>query len=372
MQPVGKEGIVATQQDLARAASGKDAWNKWAAANQGSAVDFSGHLFNSAADFEGFVFPGDAKFSGCQFFEKALFSGARFVGKADFSHAIFQQYAAIDRITFKHDAIFAHAHFRQHAYVVHSEFTHANFRSSSFDGTFELTGSTFRGETDFSGATFEDPIFKGLQFKHPLTTFASATFNKVPDFRNSKFDIPPILYGIRVDPTGKRSAEAEDADKYRRLKLLASDAKDYQGELRFFADELRAKRGHETTGHGAILLNKAYERFSNFGQSVARPLVWLFVLILLSAVVRVAACLPASMGAVGPHFAMALADTALLVGSDKWEIRISAVPQAVAACSTDYGLWQHVAALLQSGLGLMLLFLAGLGLRNRFRIGSGN
>lgn len=76
-----------------------------------------------------------------------------------------------------------------------------------------------------------------------MTTFASATFGKVPDFRNSKFDIPPILYDIRVDPTGKRKSEAEDADKYRRLKLLASDAKDFQSELRFFADGYARSEG---------------------------------------------------------------------------------------------------------------------------------
>jgi hypothetical protein len=365
---------VANPQHLNLALSGKTAWNHWAASNQNSAVDFSGHVFNSAVDFKGFTFPGEANFSGCQFLATALFSGATFVGKADFSHAIFKEYVALDRITFQNDAIFEHAHFRQHAYVVHAKFTHANFTSATFHGVCELTGSTFSGETDFTGATFEDdPIFKGVQFKHPLTTFASATFNNVPDFRNSGFEFSPILYGIGVgDPKTNRAAEAEDADKYRRLKVLAADAKDYQGELRFFADELRAKRGYETEGWWAIRLNKLYERSSNFGQSVARPFGWLVGLILLSGVVRVGACLPSSLGAIGPHFAMALADTALLVGSDKWELRMNALPEAVKACSFDYGLLQHVAALLQSGLGLVLLFLVGLGLRNRFRIGGGN
>lgn len=205
-----------------------------------------------------------------------------------------------------------------------------------------------------------------------MTTFASATFGKVPDSRNSKFDIPPILYDIRVDPTGKRKAEAEDADKYRRLKLLASDAKDFQSELRFFADELRAKRGFETEGGPAILLNKLYECSSNFGQGVALPFAWLLVLILVSFVVRVGACLPSSWDALAPHFAMAVADTGLLVGSEKWAIRAGALPEAVKACSYEYGWWQHAGALLQSGVGLALLFLIGLGLRNRFRIGSGN
>lgn len=102
------------------------------------------------------------------------------------------------------------------------------------------------------------------------------------------------------------------------------------------------------------------------------PFAWLLVLILVSFVVRVGACLPSSWDALAPHFAMAVADTGLLVGSEKWAIRAGALPEAVKACSYEYGWWQHAGALLQSGVGLALLFLIGLGLRNRFRIGSGN
>jgi hypothetical protein len=181
---------------------------------------------------------------------KAQFSGATFAGKADFSHATFKAYAGLDRIKFRNDAIFDHALFEEWAYVPFSRFQYANFRSATFNGTFELTSSTCSGETDFTNATFANPIFKGVQFKHPLTTFATATFNKVPDFRNSSFETPPILYGIVVgDPKSERTAEGEDADKYRRLKLLASDAKDHQSELRFFAESF--ERSEVTRRRGA-------------------------------------------------------------------------------------------------------------------------
>jgi hypothetical protein len=67
---------------------------------------------------------------------------------------------------------------------------------------------------------------------------------------------------------------------------------------------------------------------------------------------------------------MSLADTALLIGSDKWELRINALK--LAQCSRHFDMLEHVGALFQSGAGVVLLFLIGLGLRNRFRIGSGN
>jgi hypothetical protein len=152
--------------------------------------------------------------------------------------------------------------------------------------------------------------------------------------------------------------------------LLASDAKDHQNELRFFAEELRAKLGHETKDLRAIVLSRLYEWFSDFGQSVALPLYWLLGLIVVSWLVRVAACLPASSNALEAHLAMSFADTFLLVGSEKWGLRAAAIGRAV--CSTDFGLWQHVGALLQSALSIVLVFLIGLGLRNRFKMGSSN
>jgi hypothetical protein len=288
---------VANQQDIARAALGKEAWNKWAVANKGCDVDFSGHVFESAADFEGFNFPGVANFAGSEFTGKAHFSGATFAGTANFLHAIFLHYAALDRITFQGDVLLAESHFRGYAYAAHSTFGYANFKAATFFNL-ELTGSTFLGETDFTDATFTLPEFRGVQFKHPLTTFARATFREVPDFRNSRFDVPPILYGIAIDPPRNDRVQPEDGEKYRRLKLLASDAKDHQNELRFFADELRCKRAHETKGLLARWLNRAYELSSNYGQSIAWPFGLLLILIVFSGAVRVAACWPASESAI--------------------------------------------------------------------------
>jgi hypothetical protein len=350
------------QDDIDRAKAGREHWNDWAAANPGAKVDFSGQPLD-VFNFQRFIFPGDANFSECRFAKNARFTGATFKGKAK-----------LDRITFGEDAVFKNAVFEHDvdmSYAVFNKFT--DFRSAAFKGRYTLTNATCAGETDFTKATFADAIFRGVQFDHPLVTFESATYSKVPDFRNSSFKTPPILFGIVVNaPTNQRPAEAPDADKYRWLKLLASDAKDHQGELKFFADELRAKQGHETRG-SAFFLSKAYEQVSDFGQSVWLPIRWLLCLFVVSCLVRVAACLPLSLSssdAVLSHFAVSIADTFLLVGSEKWELRTKAITLAV--CSRDFGLWQHVGALLQSALGLTLVFLIGLGLRNRFKMGGSN
>jgi len=222
-------------------------------------------------------------------------------------------------------------------------------------------------------ASFNDAKFKAVSFEHPLTTFESAKFRRVPDFRSSSFETPPILHDLHVEytTTSTRQEDSQDADKYRRLKQLASDAKDYQSELKFFADELRAKRGHETKGRYAIALNRAYGWFSNFGQSVALPFCWLLVLTLVAGVLRIPICWPASwsLDAIVAPFVLALVDAALLIGSDKWAIRDKSL---AGLCSTDYGLATYLLAYMQSGVSLVLVFLIGLGLRNRFRMGSSN
>lgn len=354
---------MANRDDIDRAKEGVGHWNKWATANAGTKVDFSFLGPIGIYDFRGFIFPGEADFSNSGFNDNALFSGATFKGTAQLDRVTFNMDASFRDVTFERDLDMSHATFKK--------FT--DFRAAAFSGKFTLTNAMCAGETDFGQATFADAIFRGVRFDHPLVTFESARFIKVPDFRNSSFKTPPILLGMVVDPpTADRPAEAPDADKYRWLKLLAAGAKDHQGELKFFADELRAKRGHETTG-AAIYLSRAYERVSDFGQSVWLPVRWLLLLFAVSCFLRLAACLPlslSSLDAVFSHLAMSIADSFLLVGSEKWALRDKAM--SLAVCSRDFGLWQHVGALFQSALSVALVFLIGLGLRNRFKMGSGN
>jgi uncharacterized protein YjbI with pentapeptide repeats len=353
---------MANQLDINRAMAGKVHWNDWASKNAGVDVDFSGGSLG-VFDFRDFTFPGGANFSQTQFSQSASFRGAVFKGPVQFDRGIFHR-----------DAVFENAIFERGAYIAHQQFIkYANFRFATFRGKCDLTNSQFLGETVFTGATFREAIFRGVEVEHRLVTFESTTFTDVPDFRNSNFKTPPILYGMSVG-TSKKAADsnAQDADKFRFLKMLASDAKDHQSELKFFALELRAKRGYETTG-SAVLLSRAYEWASDFGQSVWLPVRGLLCLFLISWLVRVAACAPLSLSSVDvvlSHLAMSIADSFLLVGSEKWGLRETAI--SLAVCSRDFGLWQHVGALLQSVVSLALIFLIGLGLRNRFKMGTSN
>jgi uncharacterized protein YjbI with pentapeptide repeats len=310
---------MANLKDLQRALKGRAAWNKWARECRRKGlephVDFSNTTIN-VGSFEGFVFPGRANFSGtifshdvtfrdARFRGKARFTGARFRGTVRFSAAKFRVIVCLDRAIFSKDAIFAEAQFKSAAYLVHNRFKdYANFSHSEFDGPLRLTHSTFDGETVFDGARFNRParprrnsrgqnnaVFTGINVKHHLVRFRMARFGSVPDFRASKFAVPPNLEGMTVQyvcdadartPLWQRWAGRaqgeEDAPKFRRLKELAHESKNHERELKFFADELKSKRFYETKGP-AIWMNVAFECLSDFGKGVERPVFWLILLL---------------------------------------------------------------------------------------------
>jgi uncharacterized protein YjbI with pentapeptide repeats len=418
--------------DVRRAQAGQYCWNNWAIEHcqRGTTadVDFSAASLDSIS-FEGFIFPGRANFSktvfqrdvsfrGARFQGKARFSEARFHGNARFSCAIFEAPVLLDRIAFSKDAIFRQTNFKRFAYMPHNRFEgYANFQRVHFERRARLTNSRFKGETIFDFARFSDADFNGTDFQSHLVRFREAHFGNLPDFRASKFAVPPNLEGVDIAyvtrdraPSWRRwlgrAREEGDAPKFRRLKELAHEAKNHEKELKFFADELKAKRFYETKGP-AILISLAFEWLSDFGKSVERPAFWLALptilagsilsfryspmeanaasgvllllvvsllcrldsgkddpwaswMMLLGATSFLAVCAPAAL-------TLSLSNSVPFVGG-KWSTSCDSMMAFRNKC--EFRGWPIVLAGLQSAFSLLLLFLIGLGLRNRFRIGS--
>jgi hypothetical protein len=62
---------------------------------------------------------------------------------------------------------------------------------------------------------------------------------------------------------------------YERLKQEMERLKKHEDEQSFFQKELRSRRGLIRPFSGAWILNYIYEASSNYGSSIARPLLWL-------------------------------------------------------------------------------------------------
>jgi uncharacterized protein YjbI with pentapeptide repeats len=388
------------------------------------AADFSGASFQRRVGFKRAKFAGVANFTRATFEGGAIFTSAQFHGDAFFLGAKFCARACLDRMRFRKDASLNNTEFRQSAYLAHTVFdSYANFRCAVFQSRLVLTNATFKGETRFDRASINDGFFNSISVTHHILTFRKATFSKVPDFRASQFLAPPNMEGADVHyhvanftnesrplraiyRLGERAGRAEDAAKFRRLKELSNSAKDHERELDFFAKELKAKRFYETRGFFPIVLSMAYQFLADFGKSIERPAFWLGLLtifaggilsfryspidanaasgvllllvasllfrldggkdpwaswmMLLGAISFLWMCAPAAL-------MLSLSNSVPFVGG-KWVT--SCEPIAAIRNGCNFRGWPIVLAGLQSAFSLLLLFLIGLGLRNRFRIGG--
>lgn len=194
-------------------------------------------------------------------------------------------------------------------------------------------------------------------------------------------DVPlPQMQGIWPLQISKNP---EDVAKFRKLKAMAIEANDHERDSYFFAREMMAKRGVETVGFWALLLDSAYALLSNYGQSISRP-IWGFIASF--AAFAVAYTLPL-LGKVGfeqavvfaveysAHnffpllntlFRFALTPSGFTTG---FETRLDAIHrQLFIHGQTGLFDWIVAASVLQQLVGGVLLFLLLLGLRNKFRL----
>ena len=245
----------------------------------------------------------------------------------------------------------------------------------------DVAGNLFFRETTFrKEANFQRASVKGT------ADFSGNTFHKVPDFGDTIFARPPEVAGMEVPPPQMKGNKAlkiaknkKDAAKYRQLKKMALAANDHEKGGEFFAYEMRAKRGCEkgSIEWYELLINSFYCILSNFGQSYWRPLV----------------CLGLSSCGFFLYYAISLGQ--LFITDERmtfafWHSLRNTLPFVsslfrFANKPKDFLLWYDRffkdlaeqkelvetlvnASIIQNFIGLILLFLLLLGLRNKFRL----
>jgi hypothetical protein len=268
-------------------------------------------LEGDSADFSGFIFPGNASFASATFSGDARFASATFSGGARFVSATFTGNAWFESATFSGGAWFGSAAFSGTARFESATFSgNASFASATFSGTARFESATFSGYASFASATFSgDARFVSATFSGDAS-FASATFRNFTSFGHAKFQKQASFTGIKVERafnmTGaafvqvpafsqadfKQAPDLDDVDfrppgfwrrgdpklipLYRALRRMAIQGADYEREQMAFKGETRSKRGTEhKPWHTAFWFGIAYDAFSDFGRSIARPLaVW--------------------------------------------------------------------------------------------------
>jgi hypothetical protein len=337
-------------------------------------VKFSSALFNSA------TFSDDADFRSAKFSNHGGFNMVTFSGKANFAAATFGS-AMFGSVTFSGDTDFSRVEISRRAYFNSATFSgEANFQSATFSDEANFQSATFSDEANFQSATFSDEAnFQSATFSDKAY-FQSATFSAVIYLVNAKFATKTIFAGtnFRTNVPDFRGATMHEATEwhgaiwpkpahdrdtaqaqvysYERLKQEMDRLKKHEDEQSFFRKELRARRGLTSPWSGAWPLNYLYDILSDYGQSLIRPVLWLFGVFVVGF----------AFFAVAPVFngtRMTLAHAALVSFADVFSF-LPFTREAIGGLSGA----AKILGAIQSILAALLLFLLGLALRNRFRM----
>lgn len=321
-------------------------------------TDFRIATFTGNASFNSANFTGDAEFSSTKFTRNTYFSRATFTGDAEFSGVTFTGNASFTRTTFTWDAEFSSANFTRNTYFGRAAFTgHADFSNANFTGQASFTNAIFSGNANFGSASFRGgAIFTNSELKAP-TDFEKCRFlGEPPRFHGAKLHEDTVWRGVTW-PTAPSDPDkaAWFTDAYERLKQEMDRLKKHEDELMFFAKELACRRVARGQVRGLPI--GAYGVLCHYGQSYMLPLGWLIALILVGAV--------QFWPVLNWDFLLALgvstANTLGPLGLRKEMMDAGTLPP-------DLSRWLRFLSGAQMVIGLILLFLIGLGLRNRFRM----
>lgn len=239
-----------------------------------------------------------------------------------------------------------------------------NFSGSIFFEFCYFSGANFSGSSNFSNTTFKRAIsFEKATFETTPPNFHEATLHSDTNWLDTNWPPPPT----------NRSDAADHVRNYQRLKQIMDNLKKHEDELRFFSREMRAQRtadGGWTSPRG--LLNGLYSLTSNYGRKIALPLAWMAFLIwaAFAALVWTQECPldaqklcadSASWHPLGIGKSLGLAITSAI---SFLPLKKDIFGDIHASLSTT----AHVIMSVEAILCFALLFLAGLGLRNRFRM----
>jgi uncharacterized protein YjbI with pentapeptide repeats len=367
----------------------------------GENVSFKGAKFCCEVSFNESEF-GRIVFNRAKFSDRVSFNSAKFHGKVYFENAEFKSASFFELAEFDNDAEFKGATFNGHAGFNFASFSmHANFMSASFNKEANFIEATFSGMVTFGSASFsrdadfQDSCFSGrahfdnakfdndvcfinVESKSLLTFTNVLAKNSAPMFAGIVYKTPPIIDGLSVSRPDKNLGSG-DMDVFRQLKMIAIAGANHEKEVEFFGYETQCKLYLDETHWSSKLLIWSYWKFSNFGQSILRPILGLGVMFLVaSALTHIsveARCDPVACENVEHTGAFESKSDAAWSQSIDFILPILKADRGTLR-QRNQCLYGHdgvpginrLINFIQQIVSLVFLFLAGLGIRNRFKI----
>jgi hypothetical protein len=207
------------------------------------AVSFQNAICSKLADFRTSTFCGWSNFKGATFSDWTHFLRATFSHGTQFEGATFSKLASFQDATFSGGTQFEGATFSQIASFIRATFSdRASFREAIFNNLANFDGATFFGLAQFERATFRSASsFVNAELKRP-TSFEAVVFSQPPRFFGAKLHEGTVWRHVEW-PIPRDTTEAgEFVDAYERLKLEMDRLKKHEDELDFFALEMQSRR----------------------------------------------------------------------------------------------------------------------------------
>jgi hypothetical protein len=274
-------------------------------------------VFHAPVSFSLLKIDGPLSAIGAEFKDEAQFSQCTVLGDANFGSATFHDAADFVAFEAKMEASFGFAHFHSQAqfdtarFEVNAEFNGcefselASFTNTLFANYLQCEGATFHNDAEFNASiaddarapipgdedystasSFPEVVFSDAVF-HGGANFANRTFHDSADFRRAVFHRAPSFHNaILHQDTDFGGAQFQDVMSqgavraYRALRLSMENARAAKEEADFFALEQRAIRQVAETPFSVRLVSWLYEKTSDYGRSFARPLTFVFQVLL--------------------------------------------------------------------------------------------
>lgn len=350
-----------------------------------------------------------ASFCDSVFFGHNLFRECRFDGRTWFHHVQFEESVSFSGSHFSGEAQFNHASFR----------TGASFDGVLFDGTSDFDACSFGEGLSFRNARFAKPAFFSnvtlpaeVKPRDDLLSAADASFY------NARFSDTAIFTGTILSPlasfngclfdgglhvdrapegveTNRFRSELQEAlsaaDKDAKLDALLGGAQtirksmerasDKKSEHLFYRFELMVRQKQNKTPPAERALLWAYGYVSDYGSSVAKPLLNL-ILVLCSFGLVYALILGFSAGQFDMSKGIQLTETTVsplahgfsysagrVFPFAPWELDKTVQRELIGSSGTFSAILVRALATVQSLMSVILFFLAALAVRRRFQIG---
>jgi len=170
-----------------------------------------------------------------------------------------------------------------------------------------------------------------------------------------------------------KAKDSHDIARLRRLKQIAEGNKFHEQALRIKADEMRAKRGHETTFSTGLVFDLLFDWMACYGQSIVRPMIILMIITGLFGGIyysKIPACAAKDSQKEEIILASSLAAAQVFpFVPNSRDLRRQSVNELYACSTEDKPSYNpYLLIEIQSVLSFVCLFMIGLGLRHRFRI----